>query len=98
MPTFSRLIRFQAADSNEIFFADLGSDTVNPPPSGSKIEAHKSFDELTSGQNAVSVTLGKARSLDTIFAAFANQMTAACSAASPWSANILCWHELQNTR
>lgn len=59
MSSFSRLIRFQAADSDDIYFADLGAETIEPPVSGSRVKAYKTFDDLTRGSNSVNVTLGK---------------------------------------
>ena len=59
MPSFSRLIRFQAADSDDIHFADLGAETIEPPASGSQIKAYATFDALNDGKNGVDVTIGK---------------------------------------
>lgn len=97
MPTFSRLIRFQGADSHDIYFADLGLDTIEPPHVGSKIEAYRSFDELTSGENAANVPLGKVDYFDPQFPFFADQKIAALSTPFSWGANLLRWHELQNS-
>lgn len=63
MSSFSRLIRFQAADSDDIYFADLGAETIEPPVSGSRVKAYKTFDDLTRGSNSVNVTLGKVNDL-----------------------------------
>lgn len=59
MPSFSRLIHFQTADSAEIYFADLGKDKTELPQHGSKIEAYRSFDELTKGTNPATASVGK---------------------------------------
>jgi len=59
MPSFSRLIRFQAADGDEIYFADLGAETIESPAAGSKIEAYKTFDDLTGGSESINITIGK---------------------------------------
>lgn len=59
MPSFSRLIRFQSAGSDDIYFADLGAETIEPPVSGSKVEAYKTFDDLIGGSDSVNVTVGK---------------------------------------
>jgi len=94
MPRFSRLIRFQAADSDEIYFADLGVDMLEAPKPGSKINAHKSFDELGSGK-AVEVTLGKVNILNSRSTiSFANLNIAACAPSLSRSADLLRWHEL----
>jgi hypothetical protein len=64
MSSFSRLIRFQAADSDKVYFADLGAESIESPASGSKIEAYKSFDDLTSGKDIADVTIGKVNLLN----------------------------------
>jgi hypothetical protein len=64
MPSFSRLIRFQATDSDYIYFADLGTETIESPAPGSKIQAYKAFDELSDGKKGVDVPLGKVNCLN----------------------------------
>ena len=59
MPSFTRLIRFQATDSDDVYFADLGAETAEIPASGSKVEAYKTFDDLTSGNEGVHISIGK---------------------------------------
>jgi hypothetical protein len=55
MPSFTRLIRFNSSEDNEIYFADLGSGVAVPlPAAGAKIEAWKSLDKLLKGNKTAS--------------------------------------------
>ena len=59
MSQFSRLIRFESASNGEIFFADLGTDTVEPPSLGSKITAYASIEDLSAQKNESTIMLGR---------------------------------------
>jgi hypothetical protein len=98
MSSFSRLIRFEAADSDKVYYADLGAETIESPASGSKIEAYKTFNELTSGKDSVDVTVGKVDHLNDVVLAesFVDHRIAARTTSFHWSAHLLRRHELQN--
>jgi hypothetical protein len=58
MPSFTRLIRFESADDEQIYFADLGVD-IEPPSEGTHVRAYASLDDLLAGKAEKIVTLGK---------------------------------------
>jgi hypothetical protein len=93
---FSRLFRLQAADSVDIYSADLGNDEFEFPQSASKIEWYNSFDALTKRKSAIVVPVGKVENSQ-----FPNlepsPIIAQLLPLPPvLGAPIYCWHELQN--
>jgi hypothetical protein len=61
MAPFARLIRFES-DGN-IYFSDLGVDTIETPPLGSHITAYLSLNDLIAEKNSATVSLGKVGSI-----------------------------------
>ncbi|KAI1506406.1 fumarylacetoacetate hydrolase family protein [Biscogniauxia marginata] len=58
MGSFTRLIRFEGGNG-KIYFADIGKEVSEPPATGSKITAFKSFDDLLSKSGGEVVVLQK---------------------------------------
>jgi hypothetical protein len=57
MPSFSRLIRFEATDGHP-YFADLGGET-NIPAQGSQIKGYETFEDIGLDKNGKDITISK---------------------------------------
>ena len=56
MGSFSRLIKF-ASDDGNVYFADLGKEVLEPPFTGVKIKAYRSFNDLLAQENEEHLTV-----------------------------------------
>lgn len=56
---FSRLIRFQASESEDTYFFDRGGHNYNDSLEGKSVLAFKSFDDLVEGKQGSMVTVGR---------------------------------------
>ncbi|KAH7124645.1 hypothetical protein EDB81DRAFT_699055 [Dactylonectria macrodidyma] len=57
MSSFTRLVRFECEEDGNPYFIDLGPSTDGPPLPGTKLDAFKSIDELSSKAKPQTVTV-----------------------------------------
>ena len=84
MPSFSRLIRFEATDGRP-YFADLGVET-NMPTQGSQLKGFETFEDVGLDKDGKDVTIGKVVLLDTRNCRM--RLTKMCSAAASGASPI----------